>query len=231
MYTNLRILTFGKGNFVPSQHRLAQHLSSIGIENQVHLTDQDLDAYFLARYSDILLHKKGYGYCIWKPYLILKELMTLKEGEVLLYIDSTDFPVPVFFDIVVDYFKDPRENREYLFLNRGFKHGDWTKRDTFVLMNCDTEEFHNHVQLEAGIVGLKKTKFTIKLVEEWLHHCSDSRILTEAPNVCGLPNLPSFQEHRYDQSVLTNLVVREKLPSYRLPESMLRYNFNQPSIY
>ena len=34
------------------------------------------------------LNKKGYGYWIWKPYIIKEALSKIKEGEILLYVDG-----------------------------------------------------------------------------------------------------------------------------------------------
>jgi hypothetical protein len=227
MYNKIKILTFAKGNFIESQNRLKNYLNNLNINNQTHLTDQDLDDNFLNKYSHILSQKRGYGYCLWKPYIILKELNNIKDDEILLYIDSTDYPEQIFFDTVLEYLKI----NDYLFVNRGFNHGQWTKRDTFVLMNCDTSEYHDHVQLEAGIVCLKNTDFTRSLINEWFEYCTNENILTEIPNISNLPNINDFKEHRYDQSILTNLIINKKINSYLIPENVMRYNFNQPSIY
>lgn len=227
MYDKIKILTFAKGNFVESQNRLKSYLINLGINNQTHLTDKDLDSEFLSKYSYILSQKRGYGYCLWKPYIILKELNNIKEDEILLYIDSTDYPEQIYFDTVLEHL----QTNDYLFVNRGFNHGQWTKRDTFVLMDCDTPEYHNHVQLEAGIICLKNTYFTKSLVNEWFEYCTNENILTEIPNVSNLPNVNDFREHRYDQSILTNLIIKKKIESYTIPENIMRYNYNQPLIY
>ena len=118
-----------------------------------------------------------------------------------------------------------------MLLNRGYNHGEWTKRDTFKLMDCDTNEYHNHVQLEAGVIALKYTDFNKKLVDEWFFYSKNENILTELPNISKLPNLSNFKEHRYDQSILTNLSIKYKLISYKLDNTFIKYNFNQPKIY
>jgi hypothetical protein len=227
MIDKIKILTFAKGNFKESQLLLKKHLDSLGIKNQKHLTDDELPTSFKNQYSDILSYKRGYGYCIWKPYIILEELDLLNDDEILLYIDSTDLPEKSFFDDVIKNFNE----REYFFVNRGYNHGQWTKRDTFVLMNCDSPEYFNHVQLEAGIVGLKPNDFNKNLVKEWLDFATNKNILTETPNISGLPNVNNFIEHRYDQSILTNLFIKKKLVSHNLGPDKIKYNFNQPRIY
>lgn len=227
MFNKIKILTFAKGNFIESQNKLKKHLDSIGIKNQKHITDKDLPKEFLTEYDEILKLKKGYGYCIWKPYIILEELNLINDDEILLYIDSTDLPEKPFFDDVIKNFNEI----EYFFVNRGYNHGQWTKRDTFVLMNCDNEEYYNHVQLEAGVVGFKKNDFNKQLVQEWFEYTKNKHILTELPNICNLPNINNFREHRYDQSILTNLFIKNKLISHRFNTDKIKYNYNQPKIY
>jgi hypothetical protein len=227
MYDKIKILTFAKGNFINSQNILKNHLDNLEIKIQKHLTDNDLDEEFLNKYNHILSQKRGFGYCIWKPYIILNELNKIKDDEILIYLDSTDHPEKIFFDIIIEHFK----LNDYLFLNRGFNHGQWTKRDTFVLMKCDSPEYHNHVQLEAGVMGLKNTEYNNQLIKEWFNYCTYENILTETPNISNLPNINSFREHRYDQSILTNLIIKRNIESYNFDENTIKYNYYQPPIY
>jgi hypothetical protein len=37
--------------------------------------------------------------------------------------------------------------------------------------------------------------------------CEDVRMVSDLPNTQGLPNLPSFSDHRHDQSLLTILAL------------------------
>lgn len=227
MINNINVLTFGVGSFLESQKLLSNHLTTIGITKQINLNNDNLPLDFITSYSDILSNKRGYGYCIWKPYLILQELEKISDDEILIYIDSTDLPDISFFNSIIDIFK----TQDYVFLNRGYNHGQWTKRDCFVLMNCDVVEYHNHVQLEAGVIGMKPTLFNKELLKEWFHYSTNKNILTEEPNICGQPNLDNFKEHRYDQSVLTNLFIKYKLNSYFFDTDKIKYNYNQPKNY
>lgn len=227
MYEKIKILTFSKGSFSDSQIRLKQHLDKIGIHNVIQLNDSDLSDDFKIDHSDILQFRRGYGYCIWKPFIILNELEKIEDDEILFYIDSSDIPELPLFDFILNHFN----NNTYLFFNRGYNHGEWTKRDTFVIMNCDTPEYHNAVQLEAGDICLMKNDFNLNLVKEWFNNCKNINSLTEIPNICGLPNLPTFHEHRYDQSILTNIIIKNNIISYYFDTDKIKYNYNQPQQY
>jgi hypothetical protein len=226
-FDNIKVLTFAKGNFTESQDILTKQLKSIGINNLIVKTDDDLPNDFKTEFSNLLNQKKGYGYCIWKPYIIINELNKLNDGEILVYIDSTDFPEQLFFDIVTHHF----EKNDILLVNRGYNNGEWTKRDCFILMDCDEAKYHNHIQLEAGLIGFKKTDFNLELLNEWFKFAKNENILTFIPNICGQSNLPNFREHRYDQSILTNLSIKHNLQSVKFPTHVIKYNFNQPQIY
>jgi len=210
-----------------SQNILKTHLKNIGINRHISMTNENLPIDFLKKHQELFNLIRGYGYFIWKPYIIKQTLMELDEEEILVYIDSTDYPSSNFFEFVSNHF----QNNDYLFLNRNFNHGEWTKRDCFYYMDCDNENFYNQVQLEAGVICMKKTNENLILLDEWYNWMNNYQLLTDSPNISGLPNLPNFKEHRHDQSILTNLVIIKKLKSVFLDSNFIKYNFNQPHRY
>ena len=88
---------------------------------------------------------------------------------------------------------------------------DWTRRDCFVFMNCDEEDYWDSNQLEAGISFWRVCDESKKIISEWLEYACDRRIISDDDNVGGKDNFPSFQEHRWDQSILTNLAIKHGL--------------------
>jgi len=226
-YDNIKVLTFAKGSFVKSNEMLVKHLNSFGVKNIISKTDSDLSDDFKTKHKNLFSQKRGYGYWIWKPYIILEEISKLSDDEILIYLDSTDLPDQLFFDIVLEHFR----NQDVLLLNRGYKNGEWTKRDCFIMMGCDDTKYHEHIQLEAGVIGLKKTEKNISLIEEWYQYMNNENILTDLPNISGQPNLKNFKDHRHDQSILTNLSIKYGLKSVSFPNFVIKYNYHQPSIY
>jgi hypothetical protein len=147
------------------------------------------------------VNTKGDGWCLWKPYVILESLKKIKDGDVLIYMDSSD----TFFNDISSFLIGYFDSNEILLVRGGGPNKNYTKRDTFFYMNCDSDLYWNTHQVEAGVIGLKKSQSTISFMEEYLHYCKDPRIMKDGDNVCGLPNFEGFDNHRYDQSVLTNL--------------------------
>jgi hypothetical protein len=177
------------------------------------------------KYSNILDFNpnKGDGYCLWKPYIILDTLKQINDNDIIIYSDCADNLKEGLKNFVLNYMK----LNDYLLVNNTHLNKNWTKRDCFYYMECDNEKYWNTTQLEAGFCVFKKTQKNIDFVNEWLNFCSNEDILVMKENTCGLKNLNGFIDHRYDQSVLTNLSVKYNmitLPIFTMVK-FIDYNF------
>jgi hypothetical protein len=219
----LKFITFATKDFLVSRQFLTSLVNELSFDEVISYSEYDLDLDFREKYKNVLSFKRGYGYWIWKPYLILKTLLESKENDIILYIDSTDVPSPSFFNNVFNHF----EKSDLFLLKSNNLHDQYTKIDCFILMDCDDEKYHNQYQLEAGIIGVRNTIFNIKLMEEWLRYCSDIYIITDLPNSSGLPNYKGFIDHRHDQSILTNLTIKYDLPTCQLSKQHISLNSTQ----
>jgi hypothetical protein len=168
---------------------------------------------FYKKNKRILDQPRGAGYWLWKPFVIKDALTTLAQKEdIVFYIDSGDvFYLEVDNVLFENQLKIEMNNVDQLFITYGNNNAKWTKRDCFVYMNCDSKDYWQASQLEAGVSFWKNTDSSIKLLDEWLIYCMDERILTDIPNESGQDNFVYFQDHRHDQSILTNLVVKYNL--------------------
>ena len=124
---------------------------------------------------------RGYGYWIWKPYLILKELKLLNEGDILAYLD-----IHCHFDKIkyqYDEILNVLENDEHhMIIAKGY-FNDFMFTTSFI-KNCD---------------------FTIKFFEQYfnmmLNHID---AITDDHNQ-DIDNHSTFVENRHDQSVCSLL--------------------------
>jgi hypothetical protein len=170
---------------------------------------------FSAQHRAILSQPRGSGYWLWKPFIILEALRQSQPGDVVVYYDVGRRRPHVFHVSI-------RPLVERCIAQGGLIPGvyiplmgpsrRWTKRDCFILMKCDTQEYWDHCQVQATFSVWKHCPRALDFVEEWLACCVDPRILTDMPNECGEENFPDFIDHRHDQSVLTNLVVKHGIP-------------------
>jgi hypothetical protein len=168
---------------------------------------------FYKRNIEIFSLKRGYGYWLWKPYIIKERLEKMKDGDLLLYCD-VDI---ICTNELTPLFNLCKQNKILLFRNGLKQNKEWTKRDCFILMNADSEEYYNAFQVNAAIILLEKSPKSVKFVDEWIKYAQDIRILTDKENSMGLNNLDTYIEHRHDQSILSILSKKHNIDLFRDP--------------
>ncbi len=163
----------------------------------------------------ILDQPRGSGYWLWKPYIILDSLQKLNDGDVLVYLDcGLKFalnPSPL-----VELCKSSTTGI-LICDNRPVLNCWFTKRDVFTVLNSDSETYWNSFQVMAGFMLVRKSDSSVSFVSEWLKTCEINNLITDDPSQCGLPELPGFVEHRHDQSLLSVLVKKKEMETYRNP--------------
>lgn len=173
---------------------------------------EDIDVEFKENNKHIFSQGRLGGYCIWKPYVILKALDTLKEGDYCMYLDSGAYYIS---DLHVLQKQLEKDGTDFLFSSSLLPEKDWTKRDAFVLLDCDSEAVANSHQIEATFLFLRKTQESVAFIKEWLHLMSDARLSTDIENQLGLDNYEGFREHRHDQSVMSLLAKKKGYLPYK----------------
>ena len=93
----------------------------------------------------------------------------------------------------------------------------YTKRDAFILLDCDKPEYYESVQNLATYVLLKKSNYSCDFVKEWLKYAQDIRLISNNPNTLGKPNYDGFIAHRNDQSILSLLSKKHHIAPFRDP--------------
>lgn len=201
---NIHVVTFSNYKYTDHQMNLKEYSKSLNLNTFTYTFDQLKTTSFYTENKTILDRERGSGFCLWKPHIILDALTQIPHGDVVFYIDCAD----IYTGEAIDVIKENMTSPSMLFLKGSFKNKMYTKRDTFYYMNCDSHHYWDEIQCEAGICAFKNTDESKDFISEWLGYCKDARIITDDPNVCGLPNLPEYVDHRYDQSVLSNLIIK-----------------------
>ena len=172
----------------------------------------------------------GYGGCSWKPYVILKTMEHINDGDLLFYMDVADYVYnPDFYEWVENLVKKDLDG--YFFNVNYYKHGEWTTKKCQEVMNCDTPHYYNQRQLEAGTIALIKNKQNVELLKEWLTWClTPDAILKNRNPKEG--NDPGFIDHRMDQSILTNLFYKYGLSGVGMESvrAYIVYNYFERSM-
>jgi hypothetical protein len=199
-------------NYADRAYYLAQQVNKLsglkvaGFERAITYRREHLDPRFVERNREVLSEPFGAGCWLWKPYIVVNTLHNeMSEGDVLFYCDSGCRFIGS-LDAIIERCVQQADKPILLFqLDPSYSNRKYTKRDCFHYMGLDEPFYADATQTLASFFVCQKTAFTVRFFEEWLRFAEDRRILTDAPNQCGLPNYPDFFEHRYDQSILSLL--------------------------
>lgn len=212
-----------------AQNFLVQSAKKYGFDGAVNFTDKNTNFEFVKQYDDIHT-TRGFGYWKWKPLILLNVLGQVKDNDIVAYIDSGNC---IINDL--DYIFNKCDEQEIvLFDNRDgnyerttHKNKTWTKRDCFVIMNCDTDSYYNAPQVDASYQFYKKTPRTINFLNEYNKFCNNENVISDLPNITKT-NLPEFQDHRHDQSILSLLAVKYDVPLLPEPSEWGNYLTDRP---
>jgi len=201
-------------NYADCNFKTSQQLNSKtglevgGFDRVISYGPKDIDPLFRRKNRKILAEKRGAGYWLWKPYIINKTLNSMKEKDWLFYADTDSY-----FINTVDYLIQTAQEfaLDMLVFEVPYLEQVYTKRDAFLLMNCDKPEYTDTRQRESGFILMRRSQLTLDFVKEWQYYCLDERIVTDIPNTMGIPNYPEFIENRHDQSVLSLLLAISQL--------------------
>lgn len=209
------LINYANKTFRPQQKRNTKTGKEIGrFDKVISYSPNNIDPAFYRENEHILSQKRGNGYYLWKPYFIEKTLRQLSDGDFLFYCDSAAFFIET-FDPLIEICKNT--GQDIIPFEIPFVEKNWTKRDAFILMNCDSSEFSESKQRLAGFTLWRKSDFTMNFVAEYLKYGRDSRIITDSENVLGYDNYPGFIENRHDQSIFSLLSKQYGLEAFRDP--------------
>ena len=201
--------------FENSRFRLNESARKFGITDiRSYDFDELKSTAFYRDNREIFELPKGIGYWLWKPYIIMETMKTLSDGDIVIYSDC-GIEIENKLETLISVCSEVQP--VLLFGNGNFTNSKWTKRDCFILMDCDNELFWKGAHCDAAFSLFKKNGMVLQFLSEWLEYARDKRILTDLKNTCGKNNLPDFTEHRWDQSILSLLAQKYRVPFYRMP--------------
>lgn len=213
------LINYAHNSFKQAQKRnTATGINPGGFDSVIEYGYDDLSEEFVTKNEHILSQSRGAGYWIWKPYIIVKTLLEVEPGDVVFYSDcGAEFisSAKPLIDIcknetrgVMLFHMEPTpQNKEVL----------QTKKDVFVILDCDSEEYTESWARLASFSVWQKNDFSLNFAKEWLKYVQDERLSTDLPNSCGMPEDPRHIAHRHDQSVLSVLSKKFSIGAYPDP--------------
>jgi hypothetical protein len=220
-------LTFGgpDANYHNAVKRVCAQTRELNVFDEIiGVTDIDLinDKKFYSRHRKFLeKNKRGYGYWLWKSYIVKKQLEKMNENDVLVYADAGCVMNVNGKKRLYEYF-DMVNNSEYgmLSFQMDMPEKSWTKMDIF--KHLDAYELLETGQLIATTFVIRKCEHTMKLVNKWYNTCNDYDLINDSPSKSK--NDATFKENRHDQSVWS--VIRKKYGSIIINDETYFVNWN-----
>jgi hypothetical protein len=199
-------ITFANEYYLTQAQRLTKSASNFGLKTKVYGPEHVIS---LAQELSWLRNNiRGYGYWVWKPFIILDALSKLEENEVLLYTDASV--------VMID---DPRrllitlEKQDIgCFSLYGFKEVDWSKKvaiDSVGVSPNGTDPW----QRSATFMVVRKNDKSIGFFQDLLDLCKKKELIDNTM----LSNHGTFKSHRNDQSLFSLLSKAQSLEAYRDP--------------
>lgn len=178
-------------------------------------TDKDLreDTFFWRSHGQFLEeNKRGYGFWLWKPYLIKKNLSQMKDGELLFYADAgCEFNVNKPREYLLDRFNRIRQERKIIGCFT-CSEKSYNKMDLVKLLGMEEHpKYLNGGQHAATAFLLIKTPEITKLVDEWWYIATKDNyhFISDEPSIS--PNSKHFKDHRHDQAIFSLLTKKYNL--------------------
>lgn len=203
------LVFFGNDDFKYKSLLLKREAESCGWFDEVIAHTPESISDFLNQHQDFVReNKKGYGYWIWKPYIVLDLLNRIDDGDCVFYMDSGGS--------IIDHKKYRFD--EYLnVLNKSerpiiafgeqspYMEKQFQKMTVLKQFGLDrNEDFLNSGHIEANVFICKKTEFTVRFFQEWLSlmvHNNYSLVHEHD----DLEQLDCFIGTRHDQSLFSIL--------------------------
>lgn len=173
---------------------------------------EDIDEIFFEEHKDILSVKTGNGLWLWKPYFLDKKLSEVNEGDYVIYCDAASFfikPCKVLIDSMSD--------SDIWLSNIPLIEKQFTKPELFNYMNCNFPEYTDTNQIQANFIIVRKSKKSVEFIKEWLKLCSKKELITRDTYYSKQSPDFYFICHRSDQSILSLLAKKYKIPTHLDP--------------
>jgi hypothetical protein len=222
-------ITFGAGgpNYIDAAKRLIKQAKLTGYFDKIILyTESDLqnDKGFWNKHSLFISeNKRGYGYWIWKSYIIKKTMETMTNGDILLYLDcgceiglrSKKF-LPVYFNYVIE---------DKIIGTTTFIEKEWCKMDLLMHFDMQDSDLIHTPQHQAGALMFYVCSQTRFVVDLWYNTGNNYHLIDDSESI--EKNLDCFKEHRHDQAIFSLITKKYNIYSNKSLDYCIYYLRNK----
>ena len=197
-------MSFGNKKYEKALKRIGHEAKEINYFDSVLLfseLDLQQDKEFWNKHGSFILNNpRGYGYWVWKSYLIKKVLQGLKENDILIYVDAGCTVNKYGKKRLYEYDSILQKSVfGILSFQLNFKERQYTKKKTLQKLEGDP----NALQCISGVIIMRKCDHSLNVINLWetsssMYELVDDTITEEED--------PEFIENRHDQSCLSLLL-------------------------
>jgi len=221
---SIYFLSFGAGSvdYNKALERIIKQAEEFKLFDKIiGYTEKDLmdDTEFWNKNGNFIKNNsRGFGYYIWKPYIINKTLKEMNENDILLYLDSGCELNINGKNKLLDFFNIVKSKKLIGTIASSTDY-NFTKMDLIKYMHMENSlSLLQTSHIQAGIMMLLKCDETSKLINEWYeiatfnhHFINDDKSIEK--------NFDGFIEHRHDQSIFNLLVKKYGLLNFDIGET------------
>ena len=239
------LISFASSDLKKSINRLKKQAYETKFYDEVKfITEDDLDYNFKIHLKKIMSdgNIRGYGYFMWKPYIIKKLLSEINYGDIINYVDVGFHIIKENSRRFKDYIKFISGKDKWILpfqyhskLSKEIENISFPYREERKYSKGDLLDYYGFYnnstvtetpQYMAGCFFIKKCDESLNFVNEWLE-IFYKRIDLVNDTQSKLKNLNGFLENRHDQSVFSILCKKYNLISFSAYECDWAYLNNK----
>ena len=196
-------------------------LSKGGFDKVIEYSPKDIDQEYYDNNKSIFDIKRGAGLWLWKPYVILKALNSLNEGDYIFYADSGSYFINKIDHLIHRLEKD---DIDIMTFDTPLLNIQFAKAEFINQLGPGLENWLYSTQIMGGFILIRNTKNTRRLMEEFLSLCEKKDLIAHSTDE---PQHAQFVAHREDQTILSYLAWKKGLKPYRDPTQYGRMPLDQ----
>jgi hypothetical protein len=219
------------------EKRIGPYVDSVRLYTPSELAGNEKTSTYVQKYTNGNPYNPGVhqiGFLKWKPYIILQSLKECAEGDIVFYRDGNVVKYPNILDEV----EKTRELVEYVLAANGtdvfvpvenyptLKMKKNVKREIFEALGEYTSNYTEAFGYNTSIVICRKSKLSLKLMEDWLKGCMDDRLIDFETRK---QQHPDFGWNVQEQSIL-NVLLHRYVCECKLPPTFPLFSLNNRSF-
>ncbi len=208
----LHVATFGSAGFDYGIRRLTRSCKRFNLPLHVYRPENSPVDKLRDSLPGHFAHPRGFGYWVWKPFIIRDALAALPDGAWLFYVDAT-----------VDFVRRPppallKGSPVKLFrLGQGYRIADWTKPSCLAHYQ-ERAPFDVADEMVVGTFSLfRKSPEAEEFLDAWVEGVETLWLVDDSLTAADELARGNFREHRHDQSILSILAAQRSLPVFPDP--------------